>query len=110
MQKVIVFFLIIIGFSSCRKDEYKKLDCSTINAKYNADIRMPVPWKNITMAVGLNLLFLGVLAGIRAWMPFPVLFFIPLSGLIYGVLLLGFRILKVQDILSYVNHLRGKAV
>ena len=39
MQKVIVFFLIIIGFSSCRKDEYKKLDCSTINAKYNADIK-----------------------------------------------------------------------
>ncbi len=42
MKKIIInslLFLFITGIISCKRDEYKGLDCTSINAKYTADIK-----------------------------------------------------------------------
>ena len=103
------FFLIpAIGFNGAAVStvvvEVSGVILITAYAANHPHIRLPVPWKDAGRVLGMNLLFLALLAGMRAFIFIPVWIFIPLSGLIYGGLLLLFGYLKAKDFLDYIAH------
>jgi O-antigen/teichoic acid export membrane protein len=65
------------------------------------EIRLPFPKQELGLTLKLNFIFLGILAGLKAF-PLPFYFFIPIAAASYGALILAMKIVSVEDCKNYL--------
>lgn len=66
-------------------------------------IQLLLPWRELRDALKINALFLSVLILLKIFFPIPVIGLIFVGMIIYASLLLGMRLVSLDEIKSYLN-------
>lgn len=77
-------------------------------AAKNSDIRIPLPLKEVVLALKVNLPFLIFLVALR-FLGVPVIPLILLQVFLYGILLMLFRLISWNDLKHYLSHSFARA-